>query len=76
MPHVAIKMFPGRTIEQKKELAERITKDVMEVCGSERKVVSVSIEEIIPEQWKEKVFIPEIKEKEELIFVPPEYDME
>ena len=31
MPHVIVKLWPGKTEQQKKELAERITKDVMDV---------------------------------------------
>jgi 4-oxalocrotonate tautomerase len=31
MPHVIVKLWPGKSQEQKHRLAERITKDVMEV---------------------------------------------
>ena len=37
MPHVVVKMFPGRTQEQKEELSEKITQAVMESIGAEGK---------------------------------------
>jgi len=60
MPHVIIKLWPGKSEEQKQRLAERLTKDVMEVfnCGEES--VSVAMEEIAPDEWAEKVYRPEI----------------
>lgn len=33
MPHISIKCYSGRTEEQKRILAEQITKDVMEVMS-------------------------------------------
>ncbi|MDH5769717.1 MAG: tautomerase family protein [Candidatus Bathyarchaeota archaeon] len=33
MPTIIIKMFPGRTVEEKKKLAEAITNDVVELLG-------------------------------------------
>lgn len=31
MPHVNIKCYPGKTEEQKRKLAEKITEDIMEI---------------------------------------------
>jgi hypothetical protein len=31
MPHVIVKLWPGKSEQQKKNLAEAITKDVMEI---------------------------------------------
>ena len=33
MPHVIVKLWPGKTERKKKQLAERITQDVMEVLN-------------------------------------------
>ena len=51
MPHVTLKLYPGRSEEVKTRLAEQIVKDVMEIakCGEES--VSVAIEEIKPADW-------------------------
>jgi 4-oxalocrotonate tautomerase len=45
MPHVVVKLVPGRSAEQKTHLAEEITKDVVTIfkCGAE--LVSVAFEE-------------------------------
>jgi len=46
MPHVIVKMYPGRSEQQKARLAEAIVKDVMTFTGVGDEAVSVSIEEI------------------------------
>lgn len=44
MPHVVIKLYPGRTDEQKTLLAGQIVKDVAAIAGCAEKSVSVAIE--------------------------------
>jgi 4-oxalocrotonate tautomerase len=56
MPHVIIKLYPGRSEEQKTRLAEEIVKDVVTIAKCEEKSVSVPIEEIKPGDWSEKVY--------------------
>jgi len=48
MPHVIVKMHPGRSEQQKARLTETIVKDVMTFTGVGDDAVSVSIEEIEP----------------------------
>ena len=74
MPHVHVKMYPGRTGEQKKALTDRIVKAMDETMGIEPKWISVSYEEIEPEEWDESVVKPDIAEKKEFLFKPPEYE--
>ena len=74
MPHVIVKLYPGRTEEQKRRLAEAITKDVMTIALCEEKSVSVAIEEIDPDQWAEKVYRPEILEREAGLYKKPGYN--
>ena len=50
MPHVIVKLFPGRSEDQKNSLAEAIAKDVMTIAKCEEKSVSVAIEDIDPSQ--------------------------
>lgn len=73
MPHVSVKLYPGRTEEQKKQLAEAIAKDVIEVLGSKPESVSVSIEDVPAEEWREKVVRPEIVEKADRVYRKPGY---
>jgi 4-oxalocrotonate tautomerase len=55
MPHVIVKLLPGKSEEQKTRLAEEITKDVMDILHYGEEAVSVAIEEIEPQVWAEKV---------------------
>ena len=74
MPHISIKLYPGRAEDQKHWLAREIVKDVVSVTGCEEKVVSVSIEEVTPEDWPEKVYRPEIIDRQKLLYVAPGYN--
>ena len=60
MPHVIVKLFPGRSEEQKIKLADEIVKDVVAIAQCDEKSVSVSFEEIEKENWAEKVYKPDI----------------
>ena len=51
MPHVIVKLWPGKSEQQKARLAEKITKDVMDVLDYGEESVSVAIEEVEPEDW-------------------------
>lgn len=48
MPHVIVKLWPGKSEEQKKRLAEAITTNVMEILHYGQASVSVAMEEITP----------------------------
>jgi 4-oxalocrotonate tautomerase len=74
MPHVILKMYPGRTIEQKTELSRAITECVSRIAGCEEKSVSVGIEEISPEEWLQKVYWPDILGKTETLVKKPDYN--
>lgn len=60
MPHIIVKLYPGRTEEQKISLAEQITKDVVTIAKCPAEAVSVAIEEVEPERWNEEVYKPYI----------------
>ncbi|MCX5872557.1 MAG: tautomerase family protein [Deltaproteobacteria bacterium] len=71
MPHIIVKLYPGRTEEQKISLAEAITKDVVEIAKCKEESVTVAIEEIGPEQWAEKVYKPDILNNESSLYKKP-----
>jgi len=75
MPHVIVKLWPGKPEQQKTRLAERITNDVLETldCGEES--VSVAIEEVESEDWSETVYKPDIQAKWDTLYKKPEYKM-
>jgi 4-oxalocrotonate tautomerase len=74
-PHVIVKLYPGRSEQQKIRLAEQIVKDVVAIikCGEES--VSVAIEEIKPEDWAEKVYKPDILNAPGKLYKKPRYSM-
>jgi len=59
MPHVIVKLWPGKSEQQKQRLADQIVKDVMNVLNYGEESVSVAIEEIPAADWAEKVYKPE-----------------
>lgn len=74
MPHIIVKLYPGRTEEQKRLLADEITKDVVRIARCEEKSVSVAFEEVSPEDWAEKVYRPDIMNNERNLYKKPGYD--
>ena len=74
MPHVSIKMYPGRTEEQKKKLSDEIVKDVVAITKCNARSVSVSIEEVEEEEWTEKVYQPDILKKKDCLYKEPGYN--
>ena len=75
MPHVIVKLWPGKSERQKARLAEAIAKDVMDVLGYGAESVSVAMEEVKAEEWAEKVYKPEIVNKPEQLYKKPGYDL-
>jgi 4-oxalocrotonate tautomerase len=74
MPHVIVKLYPGRSERQKARLAEEIVKDVVAIAKCEEESVSVVIEEVRPEDWAEKVYKPDILSNPEILYKRPGYD--
>ncbi len=74
MPHINIKMYPGRSEDVKQRLTEAIVKDVVEIAKCQEKSVSVSIEEIDSAEWPEKVYKPEILDKQDTLYKKPGYN--
>ena len=60
MPHIIVKMYPGRSEQQKTALTDAIVHDVMAIANVGDDAVSVAIEEIKPADWADKVYQPDI----------------
>ncbi len=73
MPHIIVKLHPGRTEEQKRELTAAVVKDVMTIAKCPEASVSVAIEEVPQEDWAEKVYKPDILEKQKMLYKKPGY---
>jgi 4-oxalocrotonate tautomerase len=73
MPHVIVKLWPGKSEQQKSNLSDQITRAVMTALNYGQESVSVAIEEIEPGHWMEKVYKPDILEKPRQIYKKPGY---
>ena len=60
MPHVIVKLVTGRSDEQKTKIAEEVTKAIMATANCKESAVSVSIEDIEPDAWTDRVYKPDI----------------
>ena len=74
MPHVLVKLWPGKSEPQKQQLAEEITNSVMKVLDYGAESVSVAFEEIRPQDWTEKVYKPDIQNKWNEVYKKPGYE--
>jgi len=74
MPHVIVKLYPGRSEQQKIQLAEEIVKDIVAIAKCEEKSVSVAFEEIKPEDWTEKVYKLDILDNQQELYRKPGYN--
>lgn len=75
MPHVVVKIWPGKTEAQKKDLAEAVTRNVMDILGNSEASVSVAIEEVESDRWRDEVYLPEIAGRADLLYKKPGYTM-
>lgn len=55
MPHLSVRMYPGRSEEVKQALAEKLQDFIVKELGCEPNVVSVSFKEIEADRWKEVI---------------------
>ena len=75
MPHVIVKLWPGKSEQQKRRLAEAITRDITTVLHYGDESVSVALEEVAAAEWSEKVYRPDIVEKVATLYKKPGYEM-
>jgi len=75
MPHVIVKMWPGKSEKQKARLADAITRDVMEILNYGEESVSVAIQEVAARDWAEQVYKPDIQENRDKLYKEPGYTM-
>ncbi len=73
MPHIVVKLWPGRDEEIKNNLAKRIAQNVAEELKVDLGDVSVAIEEVKKSDWGDQVYKKEIKDNKN-IYLQPEYE--
>lgn len=60
MPHVIVKLWPGKSVEQKAQLTEAIVRDVTSILRYGDDSVSVAFQEVPADDWSSQVFEPDI----------------
>ena len=68
MPYIAVKMWP-KDPEVKKKFAENLIKATVEAVGCPPQAVTVSMEEIDPSDWEEKVVKGEIESNKDRLTI-------
>ena len=74
MPHVIVKLYAGKSEEQKKQVADGITKVFTSILNYGEESVSVAIEDVSPERWAEDVYKPDIRGNSDKLYKKPGYD--
>jgi 4-oxalocrotonate tautomerase len=75
MPHVIVKLWPGKTDQQKKQLAAEIAESVMKTLHYGEKSVSVAFEDVEAKDWAAKVYRADIVGNEKNLYKKPGYTM-
>jgi 4-oxalocrotonate tautomerase len=70
MPHVIVKLYAGRSEQEKADLADEIAKALRTVLKSDDKSISVGIEDVEPKDWAEQVYRPDILDNQTLYKKP------
>lgn len=68
MPYIAIKSYP-KDEATKQAVVEKINRIFLEEWGCPPQAITISVEEIAPEQWQEQVVKPEIEPKLDKMFI-------
>lgn len=74
MPHVIVKLWPGKSEQQKAQLADAITSAVVSVLGYGEESVSVGMEVVQPRAWVQDVYHPDIRDRWDTLYKKPGYD--
>ena len=75
MPHVIVKLWPGKSEQQKARLAQALAKDVMDILHYGEESISVAMEEVKSQDWKEQVYKPDIQKNWDKLDKQPGYDV-
>lgn len=73
MPHIIVKIV-GQSEENKKMIAEALTDTLSKSLSISEEFISLSIEDILKEEWVEGVYKPEIMGKPDNLYKKPGYD--
>ena len=75
MPHVIVKLWPGKSEKQKTQLADEITRSVMKTLNYGEDSVSVAFEEVERQDWASQVYQTDIVGNDAKLYKNPGYRM-
>ncbi|MFA7585335.1 MAG: tautomerase family protein [Novosphingobium sp.] len=73
MPHVIVKLWPGKSPEQKRRLSDAIVESITGILGYGSESVSVGFEEVSSADWASQVYQPDIARKWPTLTKQPGY---
>jgi len=74
MPHVIVKLYPGRSEEAKQALTEKMTQVLIEETGCNERSISIAIEEVLSEDWADTVYRKDIMNAKGTLYKEPGYN--
>lgn len=73
MPHLHVQLYPGRDKDTKKQLVSELEECLKHVLNSTSDSISISLEEIKPENWQQEVVEKQLVQKKEQVMKFPNY---
>ena len=73
MPHVIVKLWPGKSETQKRDLSAAIVREVTSILNYGDEAVSVGFEEVPSGEWSSRVYGPDIQSKWGMLTKEPGY---
>ncbi|WAC64881.1 tautomerase family protein [Pseudoxanthomonas sp. SL93] len=73
MPHVIVKLYPGRPDREKKAMADNIAQLLSDTMSYRLENISVAVHEVPPDRWMEDVYEPEMNQRQADLFRWPGY---
>lgn len=70
MPHISAKIFPGRSEEAKRAFALAVRRAAVEYLNGSEAHITVSVEDVPPAEWYERVYLPEVVNNPHMILPP------
>jgi len=60
LPHIIVKLWPGKSDEQKRKLSDHIVQGLTSILSYGPDSVSVGFEEVCSHEWTRQVYEPDI----------------
>lgn len=73
MPHVIVKLWPGKSARQKAALTRDIVEAVTRDLAYGEESVSVAFEEVPADEWMDRVYGPDISDRWDKLTKKPGY---